>query len=246
MYLTAPQLIWSESGKPFIETIGKSNAVNPETETACAICNVTIKRKEWAHLAKPVTRIPSYSRHADFLKWPSEYLCMACSWFHSNTTQKHRNVLAIQGHGTHWPTLTTEQEGRHTWKSALQWLLEIDGDTIMTGLCTTDIKPRFWPSCRLGTARNPVIYMHTNFGWSAPLYILSVDIKTILERYVPLIEECTRLGFTKKAIWQGLMLAPNICKKDTRFSINTEYLMTNYRQDPNFRMALAISKPKNI
>ncbi|ACL60549.1 hypothetical protein [Methylobacterium nodulans] len=66
-----------------------------------------------------------------------------------------------------WPTITDPMEDRPRWRGLLGQIGRTAPGTPMTGVLTTDPKPRLWPRMQAATAGAPGLYVHApDYDWS--------------------------------------------------------------------------------
>src|SRR5581483_8085406 len=85
----------------------------------------------------------TFAMHADYLRYGT-HVCPACGWLYSDAKQHHRNVLEVAA--TQAP------------------------DTVLSGVLTTDPKPRCWPRARLASVGRFGLYVHAP-DWDTSQYV---------------------------------------------------------------------------
>lgn len=198
---TAPQLIWEAAGSP--APAGKTGS-RYRLESAlgrCATCAAPIVEGVPARPRRGVAGIDNdtFTGHAEYLRFGT-HVCSACAWLYGDPKRAHRGVLAL-GRTVWWPTIAADLPDRPRWRRALGDVARAALDTPMTGVLTTDPKPRLWPRARLATAGQPGLYVH------APDYDRStwmpLDLHGVAAALAA-VDAARGLGAVKAAIWTGL------------------------------------------
>lgn len=125
----------------------------------------------------------------------------------------HRGVLALGGRIA-WSLLGTKPDGdrprwRQMWGDVAR-MAKVAPDTPMTGVLTTDVKPRLWPRCRPATASRPGVYLHSpDHDWSA---WVDLDLGRVAA-CMSTLDYAVSIGASKLACWSGLGLNTKLIDK---------------------------------
>lgn len=183
---------WQSAGNPTHPY--KEEAINGQCATCGSPTNIGI----------PLTEIetPSTANHADYFRFGSKHVCCACAWLYAVGKGRPGNYIA---NGDRMESLVISQESvvidKRPWLIALNELAEMPPETSITGVMTTDVKPRLWPKTRFATVENFGLYVH------APDYDLSTWLDFSLNDCLAatrLMREPLLAGFSKASIYHGL------------------------------------------
>jgi len=189
---SASDHLWLASGMPEPQW-----PVVARVSAPCATCGVTTN----TGVAIKTFATNTFSREADFLRF-GDAVCVPCAWMYSDPKRRHRSVLAIDD-AICWPALGADSaiDGRPTWRAALDALLAAPSGSAVTGVLTTDPKPRLWPLTRITTAARPGLYVHS------PDHDLSGFVAldpTSLAGDLGLVADALARGYSKRAVMLGL------------------------------------------
>lgn len=208
--MTAPQLIWRAFGARVPE--GKTGGKYKLEKIAgtCATCAAPIKEGVPFQPRRGVAGInnDTFSGYAEYARWGT-HVCPACAWLFGDPKRMHRAVLVVGEHGW-WPTIAQTIEGRPRWRHALREIALAHPDTPMTGILTTDPKPRLWPRANIATCGSPGLYLHI------PEQDISTWRALNLQRIavcLAAIDLAMAAGATKTAALHGLLASPKLVDK---------------------------------
>jgi hypothetical protein len=223
--------LWQASGQPPPQW-----PVAAIDDGLCATCGVRTGERG---VATSTMLTSTFSRHADFLRF-GENLCVPCAWMYSDPKRHHRSVLVI-GDRIWWPVLGMESatDERPHWGDLVMGVLaEAGPDAAVSGVVTTDPKPRLWPLARMTTAARPGLYVHApDADLSAFVAFDRAQLVTVVEA----VERALRMGFTKRACRRGLM-------HDKRFSadltagMQAEAALSPLRSLPAFPLGVLVAR----
>lgn len=227
--LTASQLVYHASGEP------PHKYVEEEHQGSCATCASPL-----AHgVDMAQINNPTFSNHSEFFKFGT-HVCRACAWMYGDPKRTHRNVLCV-GDELWWPMISVESatDERPSWMGLLALLFHEPEDyppgTPVTGVLTTDPKPRMWPRMRVGALGGFGLYVH------APDYDVSgwrdLDLG-ILRDVSGVVRDALLLGFAKTRIYHGLPGDYAKARKDPARIISLEEQLRLVRSWPEFVPAL--------
>lgn len=227
--MSAPVLIHRAAGYPL-----HKYAEEPH-DGVCATCATAIE----VGVSTESINNPTFANHAEFFKFGT-YVCRACAWMYGDPKRTHRNVLVV-GDELWWPMISADSatDERPSWGGLFGLLYhepeDYPPDIPMTGVLTTDPKPRLWPRSRLASIGSPGLYVH------APDYDVSEWRTFDLEHLI----ECARrirpallTGYAKTRIYTGLLSDYAKAKKDLDAAISMERRLQEVRGSPEFVPAL--------
>ena len=230
-------IAWSGANKP-------DHGYKTETiETHCAICAASINE------GVPISQLetPTTSSHADIFKHGTKYSCHACAWLFNSGKGKPGNFVSTP-QKTEYAVISLESvvEDKRPWIDILPELAMLPPDTPVTGVMTTDVKPRLWHKCQSATIVNFGLYIHVmDYDISEWRYFdLSLCLKAIND-----IIKVLSAGFSKQSVYFGLMRDFNRMVKNPEQTIQFEALLSTHRDKPYFLPALiaaGVKKEKKI
>ena len=208
--MTAPQLMWLAFGarSPEGKTGGQYRL--EKAAGACATCAALIEEGVPFAPRRGVNGIDNatFSGYAEYARWGT-HVCAACAWLFGDPKRMHRAMLVVGDHGW-WPTIAQTIEGRPRWRRALREIALAPPDTPMTGILTTDPKPRLWPRVQLATCGAPGLYLHIPeqdiSTWRA------FDLRRIAVALAA-VDRAIAAGATKTAALRGLWASPKLADK---------------------------------
>lgn len=236
--MTAPRLIWEGFGASAPE--GKTGAkyAFEGCEGVCATCCHPIASGVPAHPRRGVTGIlnATFSGHAEYLAHGT-HVCAGCAWMYGQPKISHRAVLTLGGRSW-WPTISQDMEGRPKWREILREASDLPPDAPMTGVLTTDPKPRFWPRVRLASIARPGLYVH----W--PDFDISrwVDFEfAAFWTCLGVVDEARALGMTKRECMLGGCTSRLVDKRGIVAVMDMEARLAALRPDPSFSIAVVLA-----
>lgn len=211
---TAPQIIWHAAGRPAPGgKTGSTYAFEP-CEGVCATCAAPITEGVPFEPRRGVSGVnnATFYGHAEYARYGT-HVCAACAWMYGEPKRHHRGVLAI-GNRIAWPLLGTKPDGdrprwRQMWGDVAR-MAKVAPDTPMTGVLTTDVKPRLWPRCKPATAARPGVYLHSpDHDWSA---WVDLDLGRVAA-CMSILDYAVSIGASKRACWSGIGLNTKLIDK---------------------------------
>ena len=191
--MSASMFAWQAAGRP------ASPYMSESVETVCATCAIPITD------GIPLSEIetPTTANHADYFRFGSKHVCHACAWLYAAGKGRPGNYIATPGR-LEYAVISLESvvEDKRPWIEILQDLVAMPADTVVTGVMTTDVKPRLWPRARLATIGRFGLYVH------APEYDASEWVDFDLRACVGLIRLMTEpmmAGYAKASLYHGLL-----------------------------------------
>jgi len=201
--LTAAELMWRGFGSRSPEGKTGSQYQFEPAAGRCCTCGAEIAEGVPFAPRRGVAGIDNdtFSGHGEFARWGT-HACRACAWFYGDPKRTHRGCLVVGDRGW-WPTIAQEIEGRPRWRHVLGEIGRAGGDAPMTGVLTSDPKPRLWPRAQLATCGAPGLYLHVPdydvSGWTI------FDLRRV-ERAIAAVDDAIAAGATKRAAFYGLWL----------------------------------------
>lgn len=220
---------WSASGSPDPQWPIVEFEARP-----CATCGVESTRG----VAVKTLETDTFSKHADYLRF-SDSVCVACAWMYSTPKEHHRNVLAI-GEQIWWPMIGVESATaeRPHWGELWTIIMGSAPNTLVTGVLTTDPKPRLWPNVLVGTAAHPHLYVHCpDYDVSAAF---SVD-RAEVDETRKTIGRAMSAGYPKRSIYHGLATDKRFLKAPAE-AMRLEAEIRPLRASRAFIVALLIAR----
>lgn len=201
---TAPELMWRAFGSRAPEgKTGSRYRFAPATGR-CVTCGAGIA----AGVPFAAIDNETFSGHAEFARWGT-HACAACAWLYGDPKRTHRGMLVIGAEGW-WPTIKADLDGRPRWREALLRIGKAAPQTPMTGVLTTDPKPRLWPRAQLAVCARPGVYLHIPeqdiSGW------VSFDLAGVRDA-LDAVDRALALGASKTLALRGLWGSPALADK---------------------------------
>lgn len=225
--ITPSEYIYDCAGRPDIDA-------NFEPCEVCATCGIQ------TNSGIPISSIenPTFSQHADFMRY-SKHVCYGCAWLYWSGKGKPGNFIAAGGQ-YHQLVISHESvvEDKMPWIKRLKMVAQMPFETLVSGVLTTDVKPRLWPRTRLATVGDFGLYVH------APDYDLSDYVRFDLHKCLALSESFSPIlvsGFAKMSIYHGLLRDYARAGKNLAQTIGWENQIKSIRATPEFIPALLIS-----
>ncbi len=227
--MTASGHIWNAAGRP-------SHPYKEESglQACCATCG---ERMDTGVPLKEV-ETPTMSNHGDFFRFGT-HVCAACAWLFAIGKGRPGNFLAC---GDNIEYLVISQESvvadKRPWLAALREAARRPPSTVVTGILTTDVKPRLWPRARLATVGSFGLYVH------APDYDISewrtFDITACL-RAIDAMLPPLKAGFAKASIYYGLYRDYARAAGNLKQTNEWERPLAVHRRFPHFLPALMVA-----
>lgn len=224
--MSASSHTWQAAGQP----------AHPYKEEAissrCATCGDSLA------VGVPLADIetPTMANHADYFCYGTKHVCRACAWFFTIGKGRPGNFLAC-GDRLEYLVISLESvvADKRPWLTALSELAGLPPETLVTGVMTTDVKPRLWPRARLATVGSFGLYVHAPdydvSGWRE--FELSACIATIEVMRGPL-----RAGYAKTSLYHGLFRDYARACRDPAQAAEWDKHLARHRQAAHFLPAL--------
>jgi hypothetical protein len=111
-------------------------------------------------------------------------------------------------------------------------------ETLITGVMTTDVKPRLWPWARTVTVGDFGLYVHHgDYDFSGFVYFDLVKCIGLISE----INKILDMGFSKRSVYFSLLSDNKNMKKDIKKTILFESLLEKERSQNHFLPALISS-----
>lgn len=221
------QISWIGSGKP-------ASFFPAETYAGhCATCGASINGQ-----AVHIGRIdnPTFSNHADFFRFGGMHVCPACAWLFGAGKGKPGNYIATpESFESTVISMESVVACKRPWRDVLIDLSKRPSETPVTGVMTTDVKPRLWPRARTATIGRFGLYIHCpDYDVSEWRNFNLVECVAITETLRPMLAS----GFSKASLWYGLFRDHNRTFKTLAASWAWETELVKLRASPAFLPAL--------
>lgn len=223
--MTHTQLCYQEAGCPPLESL-------QTTDAYCATCG----QHTYQAVNQNDINNPTFSQHGDFLK--GEWICPACTFMYRQGKARPGNYLAIEGHGFNHLAISADGD-KKSWSQMLGDLVKLPKNTKVTGVLTTDVKPRLFPRTQLATVGDFGLYIHaSDYDVSEYREFDLVDCIHAIE----LINEVLSFKFTKGSIASNLFDYFKLASKDFELTQKLEDKLSPMRSNPAFIPALIIAR----
>lgn len=207
---TAPQVIWRAFGNRAPEGKTGSRYRFEPAPGRCATCGTEIAEGVPFAPRRGIAGIDNdtFSGHAEYARWGS-HVCPACAWLYGDPKRTHRGMLVV-GEAGWWPTIAKPIECRPRWRHVLREVARAAPETPMTGILTTDPKPRLWPRAQLAACAAPGLYLHIPeqdiSRWSV------FDLRQVALALAD-IDSALAIDASKTAVLRGLWSAPALADR---------------------------------
>ncbi len=230
--LTAPQLAWTAAGCP---RPNEKYKLSPHVGI-CSTCGTTIDGD-----AVAISEIdsPTFSNHADFFRFGGSHVCLACGWLYGAGKGKPGNYIATSGRYEQAViSLDSVVNDKRPWLEIIRDLQRLPADTPVTGVLTTDVKPRLWPRAQLCTVGSFGLYVHCpDYDVSQHVDCDLSDLLLIIGLMLPALGA----GFAKASVWYGLYRDHARMTKHLEDACQWEAQLQQYRKHPAFLPALLMA-----
>ena len=179
---------------------------------------------------------PTTSGHADLFRFGTQHVCHACAWLFSAGKGRPGNYIAA-GDRFEYAVISLESavEDKRPWIDVLRSLCDMPPETRVSGVMTTDVKPRLWHRVRPASIGRFGLYLH------CPDYDVSeyrsFDLRACIDLIDAMIEPLTA-GFAKASIYHGLLRDFARAGKDMAQAIRWETSLSKHRTSAHFLPAL--------
>lgn len=225
-------LAWRSAGKP---SHGYRTEKVP-ADTRCATCGAyTVLIDDQAvHLGEIET--PTTANHADFFRFGSRHVCAGCAWLFNAGKGRPGNYVSVPGRFELTViSLESVVEDKRPWLTVLRDLQALPHDTPMTGVMTTDVKPRLWPRSRLATRGAAGLYVHVP-DWDISEW-RPFDLDACLSAIDTMLPVLAA-GYAKASLFFGLMRDHARAARDPAQALRWEAELRQLREQPHFVPAL--------
>lgn len=152
--ISGSQHTWISAGQP-----SHPYRVEPAPDNGiCATCATMIAD------GIPLTEIetPTTANHSEFFRHGGSHVCHACAWLFAAGKGRPGNYIASSAGGIEYAVISLESvvADKRPWIHILREIATLDHDAIVSGVMTTDVKPRLWPRARLATVGHFGLYIH--------------------------------------------------------------------------------------
>lgn len=221
------EISWAGAGKPgapFKKTTFKG---------ICATCGSEIEG-DAVHVGEIDN--PTFSNHADFFRFEGKHVCPACAWLYGAGKGKPGNYIATP-ESMEFTVISMDSvvASKRPWAIVLAELAGLPKATPVTGVMTTDVKPRLWPRARTATIGRFGLYIH------CPDYDVSEWRNFDLSECLGIIEAISPMlaaGFSKASLWFGLFRDYTRTAKSIDAAWAWESQLITLRASPAFLPAL--------
>lgn len=203
-----------------------------DTAGPCATCGAMIA----SGVSVSDIETPTTSGHADLFRFGTQHVCHACAWLFSAGKGKPGNYIAA-GERFEYAVISLESvvEDKRPWIDILRSLCDMPPGTPVSGVMTTDVKPRLWHRVRPASIGRFGLYLH------CPDYDVSewrsFDLRDCISLIDGMIEPLTA-GFSKASLYHGLLRDFARASKDMEKAVRWESMLIQQRKTPHFLPAL--------
>ncbi|MBE0511181.1 MAG: hypothetical protein IBX49_10710 [Gammaproteobacteria bacterium] len=230
--ITASVLAWTAAGTPRQNEKYKSSVFSG----ICATCGTPIDGD-----AVAVSEIDNatFSNHADFFHFGSSHVCTACAWLYGAGKGRPGNFIATaSSYEQTVISLDSVVEDKRPWIEVVRELARLPADTPVTGVLTTDVKPRLWPRARVATVGSFGLFVHCQ-DYDTSQHV-DFDLHDLI-RLIDLMRHPMQAGFSKQSIYFGLMRDFKRFQKDPAQVLMWETELQGWRDNPAFLPAVLIA-----
>lgn len=220
------QLSWRAAGCP------NHGLPHEASEIHCATCGAKIP--EGIHISHIET--PTTSGHSELFRYGSKYVCDGCAWLFQAGKGRPGNFVTY-GDKIEYTVISLESvvEDKRPWLHVLRDIAKMPDDTEITGVMTTDVKPRLWHRSRLARVGRFGLYVH------APDYDTSewreFDLHECLLT-VDIICQALARGYAKTSCYFGLLRDYARAAKDLDNAMQLDAALAAHRGEQYFIPAL--------
>lgn len=198
----------------------------------CATCGVLLV------IGVPLSAVetPTMANHADYFRFGSRHICPACAWLFDAGKGRPGNFVVF-GDRIEYTVISLDSPvtDKRPWLHVLRDLAGLPPATPVSGVMTTDVKPRLWPRARLATVARFGLYLH------APEYDVSewreFDLAEALQ-IIGVLLPVLAAGFAKASLYHGLFRDFKRASGRPRDALAWEDAVSRHRLSPAFLPAL--------
>lgn len=224
--MSAPIHTWMAAGSP------EHPYTQGACDTICATCAAPITS------GVPLTQIetPTTANHADYFRFGSKHICAACAWLFAAGKGRPGNYVATTG-VMEYTVISLESvvTDKRPWIEVLTDIAAMPPETPVSGVMTTDVKPRLWPRARLATVAGFGLYVH------AMDYDVSewreFSLRACLDLIGQMIAPLTA-GYAKASLYHGLFRDHARTARDPARALAWDAMLAQHRSQPHFLPAL--------
>ena len=230
--MTASRLIWTAAGSP-----DQKHPTEPDTGR-CMICGSEIDG-EAVH-AKRIIKSTTAGDSQLFRFRQATHFCIPCAWLMELGKGRPGNFIASEQTGFELAVISVESvvADKRPWLHIVRDLAQLPPDTTITGVLTTDVKPRLWHRCQIATIADFGLYIH------APDYDVSEwrqfsldDLLGTIDAMMPIL----RHGYAKSAVYHSLFNDYKRASRDPAEALRLESTLADLRRRPEFLPALLMA-----
>lgn len=227
--MTATQHTWTAAGQP-----PHGYPVEPAPDGRCATCGGAHQDGHAVPLAAIET--PTMAAHGDNFRTWGKHVCHACAWLYQAGKGRPGNFIALPDRYEETViSLDSVVANKRPWITILRELATLPPETPITGVMTTDVKPRLWPRMRLTTLGQMGLYLH------APDYDVSAwtrfDLHACLDAIGAMLPALAA-GYPKARLYHGLWTDGKRAIKDPAATLALETAIAPHRGHDHFLPAL--------
>jgi rubredoxin len=225
-------LAWGASGRP---EHGYSSEAVPDG-TRCATCGADVHLVDGSAVHLSQIETPTTANHADFFRFGSKHLCSACAWLFNAGKGRPGNYIATPER-FELAVISVESvvEDKRPWLAVLRDLQCLAPNVPVTGVMTTDVKPRLWPRSRLATRGAMGLYVHVP-DWDVSEF-RAFDLDACLQA-IDVMLPMLAAGYAKASLYFGLLRDYARFQRIPSGALAWERELRALRSEPHFVPAL--------
>lgn len=229
--VTQSGLAWSAAGNPTQEKYKES-----EFSGVCTTCGATV---DGIGVAVSEIDNAAFSNHADFFRFGTTHVCQGCAWLFGAGKGRPGNFIATpSSYEQTVISLDSVVEGKRPWIEVVRELTKLPHDTPVTGVLTTDVKPRLWPRAQVATIGRFGLFVHCP-DYDTSRYI-DFNLTDLLD-LIDLMRQPMMQGFSKRSMYFGLMQDYKQFQKNPEQVLKWENALAKWRKNPAFLPAMLIA-----
>ncbi|HEY8136280.1 MAG TPA: hypothetical protein VIF61_00470 [Methylocystis sp.] len=177
--------------------------------------------------------------HANVFRFGSTGVCDACAWLFSAGKGRPGNFVATSNK-LEYAVISLESvvTDKRPWIEIIRDLAALPKDARVTGVLTTDVKPRLWPRCRVATIDRFGLYVHaTDYDFSQWVDFGLADCLAAIDAILPAL----RRGWSKASVRSGLFADHARASSDPAQALVLEQSLAPLRGRPEFLPALIMA-----
>ena len=168
------------------------------------------------------------------------HFCIPCAWLMELGKGRPGNFIASTPMGFELAVISIKSvvQDKRPLLHIVRDIAQLPPETQITGVLTTDVKPRLWHRCQIATVGDFGLYVH------APDYDVSewrhLDLPTLLSTIDDLLP-ILRAGYAKSAAYHSLFNDYKRASRDPAETLRLESTLARLRQRPEFLPALLMA-----